>query len=207
MVNITHKLYFISMDLNKYLIDHPKTHIIFDLDGTLAKLKIDWSTFRRGLFDIVGAIDRPLMESVPFEHMRGLELTNKAVKKHGESMKRQLTQFNESYELSHYSGYIPNPPLLSFIRENTSKYAYFLWTNNCRKTIEDFLVKERLGETFEKILTFDEVGLIKPEPEGFGKICDKRLPKTDYLMTGDSFADEGAAKSFGMDFFKVNFFG
>jgi len=194
------------MSLGEYLEHHPKKYLIFDLDRTLARLEIDWSTYRREIFDIVATFDSHLSASTPFEAHMGIRLANEAVQKHGKKAKTVLDAFNETYELTHYHGYTPNPALLSFIRAHKNHYSFFLWTANCRKTILDFLQKEQLTGTFKKIITLDDVDYVKPDPDGFTKIYDRENNKDHYLMIGDRFTDEGAAKAAGIDYWQDNYF-
>lgn len=194
------------MELEKYLQNSDKTHLIFDLDRTVARLEIDWSTFRRELFDTVGKIDRPLMESVPFEHGRGNELINKAVKKHGSVMKQALIAFTEEYETSHYHGYTANPDLVRFLRDNASGFSVFLWTNNCRRVADKVVSAEGIARAFTKVVAFEDVDCVKPEPDGFLRIRDNKTPRENYLFVGDSIFDETASAAAGLDFFKTEYF-
>ena len=89
---------------------------------------------------MVATFDKPLTQEVPFEPWRGIELTNKAIQRHGEKVKQILDKFNESYELTHYHGYTPNPDLLNFVKKNIT-HILFLWTGNHKKTIQQFLKK------------------------------------------------------------------
>lgn len=193
------------MSLTSFLSLHLKKHLIFDLDCTLAKLNIDWSTYRQELWDTVSTFDKPLTQEVPFEPWSGIELTNKAIQKHGKKVKQILDKFNESYELTHYHGYTANPTLFDFVKKNTT-HTLFLWTSNQEKTIQHFLMNEGFFDVFNKIITRDMVTHIKPYPDGFSQIYIPGTDKKDYLMIGDNFTDKEAAASVGIDFFLVDYF-
>jgi len=192
--------------LSKYLETHPKTHLIFDLDSTLAKLLIDWSTYRNELWKLVSSFDDKLTNEIPCKPFMGFKLTNAAIKKHGIKTKKILDQFNGDYELSHYTGYLPHPDLLSFIRSHHNKLHFFLWTNNAKKTIADVVQKEKLNTYFQKIITRDDVLFIKPEVNGYNLINTNNTPKDNYVLIGDSIFDEETAHKIGIDFFQVNYF-
>lgn len=194
------------MTLTEYLAKYPKKYLIFDLDHTLAKLNIDWSTVRREIFDLVATFDEPLSKSVPFVSNAGIELSNKAVKKHGKEAAKKIRSFVEEYEVTHYQNYEPNQELLDFIRNNKQTYVYYMWTSNGIRTIQDFLNKERLSSSFLRIITQNDVSLIKPEAEGFTFLYIPGEPLSSYLMIGDSPSDENAAKNAGIDFFKIDYF-
>jgi len=193
------------MNIEDYLKKHVKKYVVFDLDSTLAQLKIDLSGFRKGVWETVASFDEPLTKKVPFEPWKHIELVTKAVKRHGKLAKKALDAFNEQYELSHYSGYIPNTPLLDIIRCN-NQYVYFIWTSNSAKTIQPFLEKEKLSPYFKDIITRERVGLIKPAPDGFRFIYNPKTDKKEYVLVGDNFTDEGAARAAGIDFFLIDYF-
>ncbi|MCX6730470.1 MAG: HAD hydrolase-like protein [Candidatus Roizmanbacteria bacterium] len=192
--------------LETYLKEHPKKFLIFDLDHTLARLEIDWSTYRREIFDTVATFDKQLSEEVPFVSFAGLELANRAIKKHGEFARRKINSFVEEYELTHYHGYSPNNELLDFIRSQRSLYTYYIWTSNMKKTFNEFVEKEKLSGIFSTIIDRDTAPLLKPEIDGFNLIRKPQTKLDEFLMIGDNFTDEGAAKNAHIDFYKVNYF-
>lgn len=194
------------MTLTEYLAIHPKKYLIFDLDHTLAKLNIDWSTVRREIFDLVATFDEPLSKSVPFVSNAGIELSNRAVKKHGKEVAKKIRTFVEEYEVTHYYDYEPNHELLDFIRNNRQTYVYYMWTSNGTRTIQDFLNKESLSSYFLKIITQNDVSLIKPESEGFTFLYTPGESLSYYMMIGDSLSDKNAAKNAGIDFFEIDYF-
>lgn len=195
-----------NISLEAYLQKHPKRYLIFDLDHTLARLEIDWSTYRREIFDTVATFDRPLSEEVPFVSFAGLELANRAIKKHGEFARQKINTFVEEYEITHYHGYTPNKELITFIRSNKNKYTYYIWTSNMKKTCNEFIEKERLSGVFSRIVDRNMTPLLKPEIDGFNLIKNPEVKLNEYLMIGDNFTDQGAAENAHIDFFKVDYF-
>ncbi|PIY71670.1 hypothetical protein COY87_04920 [Candidatus Roizmanbacteria bacterium CG_4_10_14_0_8_um_filter_33_9] len=189
-----------------YLKTNHKSHLIFDLDSTLIKLLIDWSTYREQLWKLVSTFDNKLTEEIPCKPFMGFKLTNTVIKKHGEKAKQILDQFNEHYELTHYTGYLPNANLISFIHSYYQQYHFFLWTNNAKKTIKDVMQKENFTTCFQKVITRDDVYYIKPEIDGFKLIHTNNNLKNGYLLIGDSIFDKQAADTIGIDFFRVNYF-
>lgn len=194
------------MKLAEYLTNQPKKHIIFDLDSTILEMDIDWSTYRRDTWDVIAGIDKPLTEEVPFAHAMGMVLTNKAIAKHGQKAKKIIDPFVENYEETHYHGYTPNPELLQFLRSHNGTYSFYLWTSNARKTALRPLQSEGITHLFAKIVTRNDVMLLKPSPDGFSLIYDTSVPKSEYLMVGDNTFDKGAAEQAGIDFFLVDYF-
>ncbi|MFA5136420.1 MAG: HAD-IA family hydrolase [Patescibacteria group bacterium] len=193
------------INLIDYLKTHPKKYIIFDLDETLAKLKIDWSTYQKELWELVKTFDNEIIHQIPCQSGMGIKLSNLAIKKHGNKAKSMLDGFTERYEVQHYSGYIAHKELLAFIRLYQNKYIYFIWTSNMKKTIQDFLYKEHLHDFFQKIITRSDVSLLKPEPDGFAQIYIPDSLLSDYLFIGDNArTDKAAAQKAGIDFFQID---
>jgi phosphoglycolate phosphatase-like HAD superfamily hydrolase len=194
------------MKLQEYLSHHPKKYLIFDLDGTLARLNVDWSTVVRDIFDFIATFDKDLIDNSPFTPEDGITISNIAAKKHGKDVAARIRDFVEKYEISHYISYTPNHELIDFIRTNIQTYTFYMWTGNGRKTIQDFLTKESLSHLFSKIITQNDVSQIKPEAEGFYHFYSGDSLLSEYLLIGDTFADEGAAKNAGIDFYQVDYF-
>lgn len=195
-----------NISLETYLQSNPKKYLIFDLDCTLARLEIDWSTYRRDIFDVVATFDKTLTEEVPFISFAGLELANRAIKKHGEFARKIINNFVEKYETTHYDGYTSNAELITFIHENKGRYEYFIWTSNMKKTLSDFIEKEHLHGIFSFIADRDVTPLLKPEIDGFRLIKKPETELYEYLMIGDNFTDQGAAENAHIDFFKIDYF-
>ena len=68
------------------------------------------------------------------------------------------------------------------------------------------LKKYNLLPQFKKIVTRNDVAMVKPHPEGFALIKDNNIPLNKYLFIGDSKADKQAAQAVGIDFYKITYF-
>lgn len=195
------------MQLIDYLGRYPKKHLIFDFDDTLVSLLIDWSTLRDKFFAFAFSIDPQLVSTIPNVSGAANTLYNQLLLHHSAQVKRQVDEFLQNYELSHYAGYRSNQMLLEFLRDNHARYAISLWTSNQRKTVELVLGDLNIGRYFTTIITANEVKQTKPNSAGFQLIFQPQSQqKIDYLMIGDSVHDAGAAMNAGIDFFKVEKF-
>jgi FMN phosphatase YigB (HAD superfamily) len=152
----------------------------------------------------VEGIDKKLAASIPIQAKMGNVLYSKVIQKHGEGARRKMLAFSAQYEQKYYLGFIPNQPLVDFVKQNASYYGFSIWSSNNRKTIERVLQELALSRLFPKIAAKEDVILLKPELDGFNLIFDSVAQrKEDYLMVGDNFLDEGAAKNAGIDYFQV----
>jgi len=192
------------MQLQKYLAKNPKKYIIFDLDGTLANLLIDWKGFRKNLRKIVATVDRKVAREIPDRSGVSNLLYNHAIMKRGEKARKLVLKYCESWERNHFKGIKLNKELVNFIKKNKRKYKFFIWSANNRKTVIKVLKQLNILSCVKKIITKEEVVLLKPWPDGFYLIADlKKQEHKDFLMVGDSDNDRLAAKAVGIDFFEV----
>ena len=97
----------------------------------------------------------------------------------------------------------PNP-LINFIK-STQGYKMSIWSSNSRPIVKKVLQKVGILAKFEKLITREDVKFLKPEADGFNKIWDDKIPKSQYLFIGNSEADQEAAHKAQIDFFKISF--
>ncbi len=193
------------MGLEAYLTKNPKTHLIFDFDRTIAELSIDWSEYHHKLFETLNMIDPGFAKDAVFVGKHWMDLSNNAVKQYGEKAVNMLRKFTTYYEDLYFDSiYSLNNELVSFIKK-TERVCY-IWSSNSRAIIEKALERENLRAQFRLLITRDEVDFLKPDADGFAKIYDGKNSKNHYLMIGDSWSDEQAAKNAGIDFLKINYF-
>ena len=190
------------MKLDEYLKNHPKTHLVFDFDETIATLVLPWSKLKEKL-DVEFRKISPEVE----KRCKTWDWSeyNTTIKKYGPDVRSAINNLYQEFETKYFKELKPNLGLIEFIRNNHSKYVFYIWTNNRRSTMEKALKVLKLDKYFEKLLTASDVILYKPDPIGFTQIYDPSIKKDKYLMVGDSEGDKTAAKNAGIDFYQVNF--
>lgn len=191
--------------LREYLSLHHKTHLIFDFDETIFMLLLPWRNALVYAANDLRNLDKNLYEKYENDIGRLSEMQNKFVKKHGKKAKDIFIENNMRFESEHLQGVDINQELIDFINTATN-VSLFVWSSNTRPVIEKVLKEFGIHHKFEKIITRNDVDLLKPSSEGFTLIYDQSIPKSQYLMVGDSMSDEGAAKAAGIDFFRVMYF-
>lgn len=189
------------MQLAQYLANHPKKYLIFDFDETIARIEVDWSDYLSRLAKIYEQFD-PDRQHPAFS---GYDGYNDFVKEYGVEAVELVKIANQKYEQEMNHGFTPNPGLIKFIKDAVN-YQMFIYSSNSRLTVLKGLKKLGLDGFFDQIVTRDEVTYIKPDPEGFYLIYDPDVPKNEYLMIGNSHADQGMAKAAGIDFYLVEYF-
>lgn len=190
------------MNLPTFLLLHPKKHLIFDFDATIAKLVIDWGKMLVEIYTDLVKIEPELMASYTPRSM-SYPFWNTLIKKDGPSMKKLIETHFVKAEGVGLKDVIPNPPLIDFIK-NHGDYIYYIWSNNLRTTIEPILEKEGIKDKFKWIISPSDNLFYKPDTSSIEKMITG--DKKDWLMIGDSENDKLAATAVGIDFFLVDFF-
>ncbi len=186
-------------DLQKYIEEKNKTHLIFDFDETIAMLILPWSEWFKD-------VAQPITKKEPeLKDKAYAQIHNQYVQKQGKTALLHIRELNEKFETEKLKGLEVNLEAVSFIMNNP-QYKYYIWSSNSKKTVERALKKLEIFKRFKKIITRGDSTFIKPNPDGFGLIKDKNIPKNKYLLVGNSFADENAAKAIGIDFYKISYF-
>ncbi len=79
-------------------------------------------------------------------------------------------------------------------------FATAVWTNNARACTIHVLDQFALTPHFDLVITRDEAGRLKPDPEGF-RVIRERLPGlAAAVVVGDSWVDGLAARGAGVPF-------
>ncbi len=192
------------MTPQEYLQKNPKKYLIFDFDETIAKMEIDWDPLYKEWAKIFQKFDPE------FKHYKGQrlnKLANVFVAKYGIELKREISLISRDYELLHCKRVILNNELISQIKL-LNNLRLFIFSNNSQDFIDKNLKQLGIRDKFEKIISREEVMLIKPETEGVEKITHHTGDSNvnNYLYIGDSLSDMEAAKRMKMDFFLIDYF-
>lgn len=190
--------------LPAYVDRHQKTHIIFDFDATLLLLKLPWHEWGETMRDDMRALDDRLW--LVWERDRNLAgVQNQFVAAYGDKARERIIEHNEHFE-QRLAGVELHDELIAITRQLAKHHRLFIWSSNVRSVVERVLSKHELQVLFEKVVTRNDVRMIKPDPEGFGLLRDPAVPKSRYLLVGDSSSDRGAAQNAGIDFYHTDFF-
>lgn len=174
--------------------------VIFDFDGTIATLPVDWYGLKQRLLWLL--------------HEQGVERTSLTFWKDIEQIKQQLSPaaLEEAYRC--IEGYEhPAVPQME-VNEKAIKYLkdvvaaggrVAICSNNMTSTVRMGLERFGLKKSVAMVVGLDSVGRLKPHPEGVLKILrELRVSASDALFIGDSGFDEEAARSAGVRFIHVD---
>ncbi|MBI3103343.1 HAD-IA family hydrolase [Candidatus Daviesbacteria bacterium] len=193
------------MSIKDYLKKNPKTHLIFDFDETIFKLLLPWEKVLVYIENELIKLDQSIYQKYMLGKIDLNTLQNEYVSKFGKKARDLIYKNNLKFEKGHYKGVEVNPEILDFISK-TDKYQIFIWSANTSEIIVRVLKEYKLLNKFKKIISRDDVNLLKPDPEGFTKIYDPQIDKEKYLFVGDSLNDKLAAQNAGVDFYLADHF-
>ncbi len=176
------------------------------MDETLFWLVLTWSKFDEEVKKQLAPIDPELAELYLTNKVSMSDTLNNYVLKYGEEAKKLINAMSIDFENRFLDRVVPNPELVDFVRENSKRYKMYIWTSNTSKVAGKILVDYGLADAFVNIASQLEVRLLKPEPDGFAYLREQNVPLSEYLMIGNSAADQRAAAAAGIDFFHIDYF-
>lgn len=179
-----------------------KECIIFDFDGTIGNIIIDWEDWRKKLYEIIKKYDSGFTGS--FQEVR-FSKENDYFKKYGKDFRKEVLLRSEDYEQENITDIVANEPIIFLIKSLKNK-RLFLWTSNTLVGIEKYLFNFGIRDSFEKIITGNDIMYKKPNREGFYLIKEEKYPLSSYVLIGDSIHDKNAAENSGIDFINVSEF-
>jgi len=171
----------LEQELSKY------KYIIFDFDGTIVNLHVDWEGLKNKL---------SRMFNLDFN------VLNESLKKLSKEELKVAFKIIEEYE--NKANYETNSKLIKYICRNDKKYAIF--SDNMLSTILKILNELGIKDKFEIIVGKDSVKNFKPNEEGIIKILNYfnvKDHKKEVIYVGDSKKDEIVARKVNIKFFNI----
>ncbi|KFM22224.1 Pyrophosphatase PpaX protein [Marine Group I thaumarchaeote SCGC AAA799-B03] len=155
--------------------------IIFDLDGTLIDLNVNWRDLKTILQNKFNSFELPLVKGISKLTLNEKYLALKIISK---------------FELENKHHVYTNR--IQYIKKlNNVKLG--LVTNNTKNTTKSVLSLLNIYEKFSGIVTLDDVQTGKPEPEGLNYILKKlNVSKTNTIFLGDKDTDMTAGTLAGI---------
>ena len=174
--------------------------ILFDFDGTLVEVSIDFSKMRREILALQPKYEVPINDKLYV-----LEMINDAKKKIAAQDKQKALSFERhahdivlsvEMEAAGIAQLLPGTKkTLDVLKRQGIKIG--IVTRNCRQVVE--FVLERTQLPYDVLLTRDDVAKIKPDPEHL--LTALRLLSSEpqrALMVGDHITDIIAGNGAGM---------
>lgn len=182
-----------------------KKAVIFDLDGTIIDLAVDWSQLKRNLSD-------KFAEDYKIDcHFKSIsKCLSEIVKKKDEDNLKKFFKIIEEHETRNIEKSTPIEETKFFINnlkkfgiKNDVKLA--VMSLNTRKTIEKALLLTALTSKIDFIVGREDVRNWKPNPDGLLKILEKlNIDKSKALFIGDMEKDLIAGERAGIESYLID---
>ena len=182
-----------------------KKAIVFDLDGTIVRLKANWHAIKDVLSQRYAKRNQ---ENCSFSSIS--ECLSNIVKKGDEEELQENFKIIRQYELENITETEIIPEVVDFIKNkekfgisNSVKIAVL--SLNTRKTISESLEIAGISDYVEKIIGREDVRSWKPEPEGLIKILKYfSLSPKNLIFFGDMQKDLKAGEAANIDSYYVD---
>ncbi len=187
--------------MDKRISFERKKVIVFDLDGTVVDLKVDWAELKRILTEkYERTYEPPKCEFESISHC-----LDSVVEKNDEVILSDFLKTIEGYEGKTASLTVPIEQTVFFIKNKElfgvkrgAKLA--ILSLNSKSTIEDALKRATIFEKFDYIVGREDVRKWKPNPEGLFKIQEKfGVKKEEMIFIGDVDRDLETGRNAGVE--------
>ncbi|MHA1913888.1 MAG: HAD family hydrolase [Promethearchaeota archaeon] len=190
--------------IKKELLSNKKV-IVFDLDGTVVRLTVDWDSLKRLLSEKYTEI---YAEHCSFSSIS--ECLSTIIDKNDKVTLENFFKIILQYELENIQKTQPIKEIVFFIEnldlfgiQNSSKLA--ILSLNMRETIRKALKQANIEGAFDFILGREDVMNWKPNPEGLLKIkYHFNVKKEDIIFFGDKKKDLQTGLNSGIDAFWID---
>jgi len=177
--------------------------IIFDMDNTLLRSRIDFKAIKRELFDYLTAhgivpAGFPVQEhtsSTLIAHAQRTGLLQRG-------MQDELWAICARHEREGMKDAELEPGAHELLGRLHTRYALAVLTNNSFSAAQTALTRNGIGRFFDHTIGREQAGAMKPAPDGIRVILNRYQPtKPDqWLSVGDAWIDGKASQEAGVRF-------
>ena len=173
-------------------------NIIFDYDGTISRIPIDWLKIRSEFLSYAKkTFEYTFDSSLRLDEMEHTLLSKKL------SNPQKIFQIRNKVESLHNGNHINNKNLINFIRKTDN--SFFIVSNNLHATVNNNIKTLGIIHKFRKIIGCDTYYSLKPCTLSWQKLVSEfNLKTSDTLLVGDSPQTDGLyAKKIGLPYFQI----
>lgn len=175
--------------------------VVFDLDGTLVELRVDWEGFREQLSVFLDEDDLPAGPE------RTATWTLARLRERGdpEAAGRVLEVLRQA-ELAGAVASVPVEAGMDVLRRVQDGRPLALVTNNTRPAAQEALRRHGIRPMFGMLVALEDVDRHKPHADGLRLVLDAHgdVDPGDVLFVGDGKKDAEAADRAGVRFLDVD---
>jgi phosphoglycolate phosphatase len=172
---------------------------VFDLDHTLVNSPLDLAAMARDIRAMYEAACGPLPARA--DRYRVGELIERCRARSADLETAAWTIALEHEQRAVEEAWLEPGALDAVLGARAAGCGVALWTNNARAVTEIALGRFGLLPHFDLVVTRDEMGALKPAPDGWSVIARHfTIRETDAVVVGDSWVDGLAADKAGVPF-------
>jgi len=178
-----------------------KKLIIFDLDGVICKLNVDWFVCRVKTKEYLEKKFGDNLDGMRVDQMEVLVL-----EKYGSNALKEMMFLREKFESDGVENSAINYGMVEFIKELHKRgYKQAICSNNLNRTVEKLIKLTGIEECIEYFVGIDDTFKPKPNIEGCQKILDKfSINKEDIIFVGDNPDIDGkTAENLNIDYINI----
>jgi phosphoglycolate phosphatase len=185
------------------MVNHNKVRgIIFDMDNTLLKSRIDFTAMKLDIFHYL-VQHKILPGSLPIEqhttatiieYAKGLQLTAKH--------ECEVWAIASRHELAGMKDAGLEPGVHEFLNSVHDRFTLAVVTNNAFSAAKEALELTGIAHFFDLIAGREQMTSLKPSPSGFIHVLNRfvELPRDQWISVGDSWIDGKASNEAGVPF-------
>lgn len=168
--------------------------IVFDFDGTIARLSVDWDGMKRELAFELGRPFDPLAKGLAALRTAG---DTRSIDAYWNIVRR--------FEWGDPAGLAGNHAVIELLRAAHPERRVAICSSNARSTVERGLTRLKVSDCVDFIVGGDDVTMAKPHPEGLETILARLdADRRRTLFIGDSEVDFEAGTAAGVRTILVN---
>ena len=171
--------------------------VIYDLDGTLVDLNVDWVRLKKNLFKVFFDKTGEKKDFTPLE-----ESLNVVKTEYNHEIYHKLVKIIAEWEVE-IGNYKINTRLVEYIN-NQKKQRFAIYSMNTKKCVEQF-IDIYLEKKPELVIFKENYKKPKPAREDIKTIIEyMKIKRKEIVLVGDSNADKLSAEMAGIEFIKIS---
>ncbi|MWV44319.1 HAD-IA family hydrolase [Paenibacillus sp. HJL G12] len=181
---------------------HKLKGIIFDMDNTILRSKIDFSTMKKETYrflvlrEILPSdmdLSRHTTATVIEEAIRTNRMTDRLI--------QEVWDIPKKHEMWGMQGADLEPGTVEILNKLKGKYHITIVTNNSVRAAEIALRENNVMEYFDRIVGREMMDSLKPSPDGYLRILNEyKYSADEWVSVGDSWTDGKASINAGIKF-------
>lgn len=177
--------------------------IIFDMDNTLLRSRIDFYAMKRAVFDLLVA-HKFYDENFDYRNHTTSQLIEEV--RRSQDMTREFEKLIwdtvAQIEKKGMEGADLEPWVPEVLKDLRDRYNLVVFTNNAQVAAETALNDTGITQYFDRIVGREQVEALKPNPAGIHYILSqyRDIPADCWLSIGDSWIDGKASQDGGVHF-------